>query len=493
MTSASVTLDQKTVSDIRSETAGTAAPRRWSRQVAADIVGLLDVTAIILGATLPVIIYSTFGGLEANWILTIQSGIAAAVVSYLLMKSWGMYDTSRMHCFPEHPARIFAALAIALIGVIGIGLPYAIREAHLWVWYAAWCSASYTLLLANRGLARIVLQRLTEAGRFDQRVAVYGAGNIARRVHDQLQTDADGIHFVGVYDDRAESGRVNTEGLLVTGGLSDLIEAGRNENVDKIIVALPQAAESRMSMIARKLEQLPVSVHIVTHIASDLVEQSDTHRVSSVGSVGLLDVKKKPLSDWEPFLKRGEDLVLGSLLMLITAPLFPLIALAIKLESKGPVFFVQRRRGLNKKTIPVLKFRTMTVTQDCADVTQATRGDARITRVGSILRRLSLDELPQLINVLRGEMSLVGPRPHAIVHDDQFGSELEAYANRHQVKPGITGLAQVSGYRGELSEDNSISRRIEHDITYIQNWSLSLDMQILWRTLWVVIKGKNAY
>lgn len=468
-------------------------PRRWSRQVAADIVALADTLAIIAGAMLPVWIYATYGGLAANWPLTIQSAIAASIIAHLLLKSWGMYDVRQMHDFPEHPGRLFAGLIVALVTVVGLGLPFAIKEVHIWVWYATWASASYTLLLANRSVARLLLRKFTLAGRFDQRVAVYGAGQIARRAHDHLSDPELGIHFVGVFDDRIGEDRINPEGLHVAGKLDELIALGRNEGVDQIIVALPQAAEGRIAMIARKLEQLPVSLHIVTHIASDLVDTTVNHKVSNLGSIGLLDVKKKPLSDWGPLVKAIEDKVLGALLMLIAAPFIPLIALLIKLDSPGPVFFVQRRRGLNKQEIEVLKFRTMHVMEDGADVRQATPDDERVTRVGWFLRRFSMDELPQLLNVMRGEMSLVGPRPHAILHDDQFGESLETYANRHQVKPGITGLAQVKGSRGQTDTPEKVAERVAYDTEYIKNWSLWLDLKILAMTAWVVITGRNAY
>ncbi|MEL7048340.1 MAG: hypothetical protein AAFO75_05145, partial [Pseudomonadota bacterium] len=307
--------------------------KRWSRRVAVDTVMLLDAMAVVIGALLPMAIYAEFGGIEPNWILTIQSGCAASIIAVLLLKNWGMYDPAKLHDFPENPGRLFLALMTTLVLVVGIGLPYAIQDAHVWVWYAAWASATFTFLLMNRGLSRLMLKRLTAAGRFDERVAVYGAGQIARRVHDYLKDHATGIQFVGVYDDRAGEERINPEGLEVAGRLNDLIDTGRSENVDKIIVALPQAAEGRMSMIAKKLEQLPVSVHIVTHISSDLMENAAAHTVSNVGSVGLLDVKRKPLSDWEPIIKRAEDIVLGSILMLAAALIFPFIAAAIKLDS----------------------------------------------------------------------------------------------------------------------------------------------------------------
>ena len=184
--------------------------------------------------------------------------------------------------------------------------------------------------------------------------------------------------------------------------------------------------------------------------------------------------------------------MIGLLLLFITAPLWPLIALAIKIESPGPVFFSQRRRGRYQTIIPVVKFRTMTVMEHGSDVRQAVQGDMRVTKAGRILRRTSLDELPQLFNVIRGEMSLVGPRPHALVHDEEFSKLLEMYPDRHQMKPGITGLAQISGLRGSTAAPGSIDARVAADMVYIQSWSMWLDMQILSKTFYAVLSGKNA-
>jgi len=470
-----------------------AAGVRWSRKVALDIVAMADVAAIVISAFLPVAIYAIYGGITPNVVLAVQSSMAAAIIVVLLLSSWGMYDPNRVHDLPQNPEKLLAALGVTFVAVMGLGLPHAIKDAHLWIWYATWGTAAYTLMLANRDVSGFVLRKLTEQGRFNKRVAVFGAGQIARRVRDQLSDPALGITFVGVFDDRMGDGRLNPEGLSVAGRLSDLVEAARDERIDQIIIALPAVAESRMSLITKQLEQLPVSVHIVTHIASDFVERESTHKVSSLGDVGLLDVKKKALSDWAPLVKRFEDVVLGSVFCALTAVVAPFIALAIKLDSPGPVLFRQSRRGLNKLEFDVLKFRTMYVSNEETNTRQASKGDPRVTRVGWYLRRFSLDELPQIINVMKGEMSLVGPRPHAIAHDDEFSLSLERYANRHQVKPGITGLAQVHGWRGETDTIEKLETRISYDITYIKTWSLSLDLWILMRTAWVVVSGKNAY
>lgn len=472
----------------------TARPnKRWSRKVACDIAAFVDGVAIALGAVVPAAIYGSVGGVVSNWVLLAQTSFAAALITHLCLRFWNQYDRNRTHDYPVNPAYMLSSLAVGLTAVAGLGLPHALQHGHIWVWLLTWISASFTFLVLSRGLAQKLLAHFTATGRFDQRVAVFGAGPIARRVHDHLVTPGLGIHFAGVFDDRAGEERINPEGLEVAGKLDQLIAAARNEDIDRIIIALPQSAGARIAMIARKLESLPVSIHIVTHIASDLMDARPHHQVSSLGPVGLLDVKPKPLSGWSPAIKRIEDKVLGTLLLIATAPLFPLIALAIKAESPGPVFFCQRRRGLNQRMFNVIKFRTMHVQEQGPEVKQATPGDARVTRIGAVLRRLSMDELPQLINVLKGDMSLVGPRPHALVHDDKFSAELESYANRQQVKPGMTGLAQVRGFRGETSSPDALEARVNADIEYIRTWSLGLDLNILAKTVAAVWTGTNAH
>jgi Undecaprenyl-phosphate glucose phosphotransferase len=468
--------------------------RRWNRQVAADCVAFLDGFTVILGAAVPAIIYGSIGGVVTNWALLAQSSVAGALVTHLCLRHWNQYNTDRMHAFPVNPFRMMLGLVIGLLMVVGLGLPHAVTGEHIWIWFLTWLSASFVFMIFSRSMCSLVLKKLTARGRFDQRVAVFGAGAVARRVHDHLINPALGLKFKGVFDDRIGQERLNPEGIEVAGRLEELIDAARNDELDQIVIALPQAAADRIAIIAQKLSQLPVSVHIVTHISSDLIEAGGyMHTVSNLGPVGMIDLKPKPLEGWSPILKNLEDKVLGSALFIIATPLILLIAALIKLDSSGPVFFYQTRRGLNERLIRIIKFRTMNTIDDEDQIQQATKDDPRVTRVGKILRRFSLDELPQLVNVLRGEMSLVGPRPHAVAHDDDFNAKFAAYANRRQVKPGMTGLAQIRGHRGGTSDKSAVEARIDSDMEYIRTWRLSLDIKILLKTIIAVIAGKNAY
>lgn len=267
--------------------------RRLSRQVAVDAVAIGDILAVVLGGLLPALIYAVVGNVTIDQLVVLQSTLLAAFISHLCLRFRGMYDTAHMEAFPQNPLEIFIGVICGLVGVLGIGMPLVLRNIDIVVWYAAWMSASFTLLLANRIGARILIKRLAATGRFDQRVAVYGAGMIARRVHDYLKTPRLGVFFSGVYDDRAGADRINPEGLSVAGRLDDLISECREGRVDAIIVALPPSADTRLAAIVGKFDKLPVSTHVVTHITSDLLDADIAYNVSNLGPIGLLDVKKK--------------------------------------------------------------------------------------------------------------------------------------------------------------------------------------------------------
>jgi Undecaprenyl-phosphate glucose phosphotransferase len=468
------------------------ASARRSRRVAVDIVGFCDVLAILVGGAIPALIYATFGELTVTVQTTLQSCLLTSLFAYLPMRHFGFYDVNNVHDLPVRPGMTMLALVIAFLAVLGVGLPLDFNGPYLWTWYATWLIASFAMIMAQRMVARGILSKLADRGIFDRTVAVFGHGIVAERIRDHLADKKLGIRLAGLYDDRVVRERRPYARDLACGTLEELIALGRTGAVDQVIIALPPTAEGRLAQIARRLEQLPVSLHVCTHLSTDVIGEAPTHQVSNIGPVGLLDIKTKPLSDWAPHLKAAEDYILGAVLLLLALPVMALVALAVRLDSPGPALFRQRRHGLNRRVIEVLKFRTMHVLEDGTEIRQARHGDPRITRIGNFLRATSLDELPQLFNVLRGEMSLVGPRPHALVHDDHYGELVERYANRHQVKPGMTGWAQVKGHRGPTETNDKMQSRVEHDLEYIDSWTLWLDLKILAMTAMMGFTGRNA-
>jgi putative colanic acid biosynthesis UDP-glucose lipid carrier transferase len=257
-----------------------------------------------------------------------------------------------------------------------------------------------------------------------------------------------------------------------------------------IYIALPMASQPRILRLLEDLRDTTASIYFVPDIfVSDLIQA----RVDSIGGLPVVAVCESPFTGLNGLVKRASDVVLALLILVLVSPLMLAIAIGVKMSSPGPVLFRQRRYGLDGKRIVVYKFRTMTVSEDGDVVRQATRNDSRITRFGAFLRRTSLDELPQFINVLQGRMSVVGPRPHAVAHNELYRKLIRGYMIRHKVKPGITGLAQVNGFRGETDTVEKMKARIEHDLAYLRNWSLLLDLQIILKTLVVVLGRQNAY
>lgn len=301
-----------------------------------------------------------------------------------------------------------------------------------------------------------------------------------------------GVDLLGFYDSLASSNLHSIENgqRLALGDDMAAIESARSGEIDLVFIALPLKEEERIRALLKGLSDTTATVHIV----SDLFCDTTLHtRRSRLGNSHLLSLHDTPITGKMSRLKRIEDVVLSSLILLLVAPVMLLIACAVKATSRGPVLFKQRRYGLDGQVIPVWKFRTMRTTEDGTKVTQATRDDPRITRIGKFLRRSSLDELPQFLNVLQGHMSIVGPRPHAVAHNEEYRGQVPGYMLRHKVKPGITGWAQVNGFRGETDTLEKMEKRVAFDLDYIRHWSLWLDLKIILLTIAKGFFGKNVY
>ena len=359
-----------------------------------------------------------------------------------------------------------------------------------------WLVLSFACLGLIRVAAAGVVRALTEAGMLVRKTIIVGGGKEADDVIAALHRDgAAQLQILGVFDDRADE-RVSesTAALARLGTFEDLENFCRDQAVDLLIVTVPTRAEDRLLQILNKLFVLQVDIRIS---ALNARLRLNSNAYNYIGKVPMLAVMDRPLTDWDRALKNLEDRVLGALLLLLVTPIMAIAALAIRLDSKGPIFFKQKRYGFNNELIEVFKFRSMYT--DLADATASklvTRDDPRVTPVGRFIRRTSIDELPQLFNVILGNMSLVGPRPHATqakAGQDLYQDVVQGYYARHRVKPGVTGWAQINGWRGEVDTDEKIQKRVEFDLYYIENWSVLFDLYILFKTPFALIKGENAY
>lgn len=362
-------------------------------------------------------------------------------------------------------------------------------------WLLAFLVSGLGGVVATRLVWSVLRKRLVGRVLVHGRALVVGTGPEAEQVIDRLRDDpASGLEVVGILDDGTRPAPVSLRGVAVLGKLEDMAETVRRSGADTVIVALPWAPGGRVAAALAEAWRLPVQ----TRLAPDPTVQTYLrHPINPVAGQPLLDVHEPPISGVKAVVKRVEDLLLASLALLVLWPVLLVIAVAIKLDSRGPVFFKQPRYGFNNRVFGLYKFRSMHVHEaDEACVRQTSRGDARITRVGAFLRRHSLDELPQFLNVLRGDMSVVGPRPHALATRTEgllLADAMASYIARCRVKPGITGWAQVNGWRGQLDTREKLERRVEFDLDYAERWSVLMDLHIIWLTLKCVIRDRHAY
>lgn len=405
---------------------------------------------------------------------------------------------------PEDFARIqwsnlgtsVSAWALSAAILLAIAFALKISAEYSRVWSATWFTTGGCALLAVRIVTAKLLGRLLAAGWFTSRAVIIGAGEQGKHLarHLALYRRDLNIELIGYIDDRKTRLQESSLEHPILGSTDDLVWMIRQDNVDHVFVALPWHARERLREVVNKVGQTPVPVHLSPDLAGFEFPEATYSRL---GQIPMLHLFERPISGTSMYYKYAEDLFLASFLLFLLMPFLLIIALAIKLDSSGPVFFKQRRYGFNNQTFSVWKFRTMFADMTDLDCErQTTADDPRVTRVGRVLRKTSFDELPQLINVLRGEMSLVGPRPHAVATkaDGQlFEDVVEQYAARHRVKPGITGWAQVNNWRGETPKKEDIQKRVEFDLYYIKNWSIWFDLQILFMTPFALLKGKKAY
>ena len=451
------------------------------------IVVALGLTIALLYVDEPIVV-----GNAAFLSAVIGTGVATVAAFELLQ----LYSLPALASFLRQMPRALlgwtATFALLIAGLFFLKVGHEFSR----VWFALWFATGAVALTAERFAVGTVVRHWTRQGRLFRRAAIYGGGAITEKLIGELEIDLDSdVRIMGVFDDRGDE-RVDriVAGYPRLGGLSELVEFARRTRLDVVIIALPITAERRLSQVARLLSVLPAEVKIPAR-STELRFTRNTY--SHVGNVAMIDMLEKPIADWGGVAKWLFDKVIGIIALLLLAPLMLAVAAAIKLDSSGPMLFRQKRHGFNNELIEIFKFRSMYV--DRCDENAAklvTKDDPRVTRVGRFIRKASLDELPQLLNVITGSLSLVGPRPHALqakAAGRLYAAVVDGYFGRHKVKPGITGWAQINGWRGETDTPEKIQKRVEHDIYYIENWSLLLDVYILFKTPFALLRSENAY
>jgi len=416
--------------------------------------------------------------------------VLAVFIFELVSSIRGVYRSWRMESLPDEIIGLSGVwlITVALLMIIGFASKSSSDFSRIVI--TTWALAVPFGLAGLRFAYRKVLRSMRAEGRNSRTVAFAGCGKAARRIAQHINSQPwMGLRVLGAFDDRSLN-RTGPGEVPLLGDLKNMMERARAGEIDIVYLALPMQAERRIVQLIDQLADTTVSVFVVPDI---FVFDLFNAQWSSLGGMPVVSVFDSPFYGVNGGLKRFEDVVIGSLILLLVSPLMLGIAAAVKFTSPGSVIFKQRRYGLNGETVYVWKFRSMTVSDNGDKVIQATKNDARITPLGAFLRRTSLDELPQFFNVLQGHMSIVGPRPHAVAHNEEYRRLLHGYMLRHKVKPGITGWAQVNGWRGETDTLDKMKGRLDCDLAYVREWSLWLDIKIIFMTVFKGFVNRNAY
>jgi len=462
----------------------------FSRAVYGDLVQFADFVVVTAASIAVAYLYHHFVlVIDTDVQRFAAAGIVGATGLTALLRRDGYYEFDALLSSSRSMRAVVARWALIILGLIAFGFSLKVTGSFSRFWLFAWTGAVAAALIVGRVVAAAILRRaVREGGVFSRRIAIVGANDIGARFAEHAANPEKAISIVGVFSAGPEDAAA--AGVKPAGDLRALERAARAGDIDDIVIAMPRLSKEGMTSLVNRLSALPVSLaicpnaHWLDHTGGEVVR---------IGGAPLLTLYRRPLEGWGGVMKCVEDYLIGVTAFIPLAPLMLAIAIAIKIEGKGPVLFTQQRHGFNHKVFRIYKFRTMNVLEDGETIAQAQKTDPRVTRLGAFLRRYSLDELPQIFNVLKGDMSLVGPRPHALAHNHQYALTIENYSGRHKVKPGMTGWAQVNGCRGETSENERMAERVRYDLEYIDNWSLWFDFKIMVLTFAAVLFPKNAY
>jgi putative colanic acid biosynthesis UDP-glucose lipid carrier transferase len=426
-----------------------------------------------------------------------RSWAAATIAGFLFMligASLRLYQSARGARLKAQLVRVWGGWFLGVVPVL-LFLLFISKQSEEYSRAVAssWFFLAPFFISVWRTAGALWLRGLRARGYNTRSAAIIGMTALGEQLALQIQdTPTLGLEVYGFYDDRSEERCHPIPESLggYAGSLKDAVDAARTGEIDLIYIAFPLRAEPRINELLRQLSDTTASVYLAADFfAFDLLHA----RWGALGGVPTVSLHETPFYGVDGWLKRLEDLLLGTLILMIIAIPMLVIGICVRLTSRGPAFFRQRRYGLNGEVIHVLKFRSMNVAEDGGEIKQATENDERITPLGAFLRRTNLDELPQFFNVLQGAMSIVGPRPHAVAHNELYRRKIQGYMLRHKVKPGISGWAQVNGWRGETDTLEKMEKRVEHDLDYIRNWSLLWDLQIIFMTVFGSRSRRNAY
>jgi Undecaprenyl-phosphate glucose phosphotransferase len=468
----------------------------YSPIVIAGAVRLIDFLMLsLIGVSIYLYYVVPGSGFRWEYFAAIIGMAAAAVICF---QAADIYQVQVFRGQLRQMTRMISSWALVFLLFIGASFLAKLGGEISRLWLSAFFFIGLGALIAERLALRTLVRRWARQGRLDRRTVIVGSDKNGEQLVAALNNEYDNdIEVLGVFDDRNDSRALDTcAGSPKLGKVDDIVEFARRTRVDLVLFALPISAETRILEMLKKLWVLPVDIRLSAH-TNKLRFRPRSY--SYLGKVPTLDVFEAPITDWDLVMKWLFDHVVGFLVLLAALPVMALVALAIKLDSPGPVLFRQKRFGFNNERIDVFKFRSLYHHQ--ADPTAAkvvTKDDPRVTRVGRFIRKTSLDELPQLFNVVfKSNLSLVGPRPHAVQGKLQarlFDEAVDGYFARHRVKPGITGWAQINGWRGEIDNEEKIQKRVEFDLYYIENWSVLFDSYILMKTpMALLTKNENAY
>ncbi|MGO9459671.1 MAG: undecaprenyl-phosphate glucose phosphotransferase [Rhodomicrobium sp.] len=464
---------------------------RFTRKMIFDLLALYDVLAIIASAWLSYYFYLTLflhRSVEKPSYFVVIAFVS--ILFHTIARQSGQYELKPNFSFASQLSALIYICAATIASAFVMLFFLKIQTEFSRIWLIVWMAILLLLLAAGRAIAAQYIDMLMRKGLLRRNVALIGSGEQYQSTRIALQEDeyhyclVNTLELSGLnFEDSSSCDNTSSE-------MQTFVREAQDKHVDEVIIALPSAQGRELEKIVQQVQMLAVDVQILPDFGGANIA---LRHLQQVANLSLITTVSKPISEWGAFLKIIEDYIVGIFCLILFLPVMAAIAVAIKLDSDGPVLFRQRRHGFNHQVIEVLKFRTMTVLEDGDVIKQATKNDRRVTRAGAFLRRTSLDELPQFWNIVRGEMSVVGPRPHALAHNTYYGKLIENYANRHRVKPGITGWAQVHGFRGETTDPDMMARRVRYDLEYIENWSIWLDLKIVIMTPLFGLFRRNAY